>query len=582
MEENEKRVSDVSFKEQLRIINPFQYRSHIVRQELFIDRKTEISTAKVVCQQIGRGKPGGLLIIGGRASGKTSLLEALKRELTEISFPSVLIHLDESMTKPGSEVDFSKLILAELTRSCAENDRFDKTKAQVIRAFLQGIGEKVESISVEFPGISLVARWDKTKMSFPGIALRDGISDVLRNIKDPVAGKSPGIALMLDEGDTLTNNKIILQMLRNVFQELKGIALVISGTTQLLDQVSEVFSPVPRFFYKIEMGPFPEARDVQDAIEQPLDLMFKEDLPTLNFKFDILHRKFDPIMKEISSSRPFDINMLCYFAFEQACLKAELRDGKTILYMNLDKEVMDIAIQQLRGTKNYADFLSDLTKEESRYLSSISKFSGGLSIEELELAVNINDIGDNVQLAPISELLASIPNFGDRKEIESKINQIASKGSKHSLIIIKRDTGQVGQILYELEDQWVRAYFKYGDEHFRRTLKHLWEIRGVRAFGDPVSSILHSIFLPRFGDHILGDFTWKAHTKESTGEHLKPDKGGQVLNINYVRTSTGTLAHLAFQIEDNLRLKDVSSDIESVMVFLKNKGLLTFSRVQQL
>ena len=60
--------------EKVRIANNFEYLGPLTRDELFFDRVKEMQDALVVCGQIVKGTTGGVLILGGRGSGKTSFL----------------------------------------------------------------------------------------------------------------------------------------------------------------------------------------------------------------------------------------------------------------------------------------------------------------------------------------------------------------------------------------------------------------------------------------------------------------------------------------------------------------------------
>ncbi len=77
--------------ETIRIANPYVCLGPVSNKKFFFDREHELSDAVVVCEQILRGNTGGVLLTGGRGSGKTNFLEALQRKMTEIRITNVQI-----------------------------------------------------------------------------------------------------------------------------------------------------------------------------------------------------------------------------------------------------------------------------------------------------------------------------------------------------------------------------------------------------------------------------------------------------------------------------------------------------------
>jgi Cdc6-like AAA superfamily ATPase len=57
--------------ELVRTANPYHYLGPVPSKEFFFDREEEMETAMVVLKQIMKGSVGGVLVQGGRGSGKT-------------------------------------------------------------------------------------------------------------------------------------------------------------------------------------------------------------------------------------------------------------------------------------------------------------------------------------------------------------------------------------------------------------------------------------------------------------------------------------------------------------------------------
>ncbi len=126
--------------------------------------------------------------------------------------------------------------------------------------FIDGADVNVDHLGFEIPGISFIVKSAQSGAvgKIPYIVLRDGLNDFIQILDNKARnGTRRGAIIIFDEGDVLTLNKDLLQILRNVFQDFPRIGLVVAGSTKLLAQVSEIFSPVPRFFRKIELGAYP-------------------------------------------------------------------------------------------------------------------------------------------------------------------------------------------------------------------------------------------------------------------------------------------------------------------------------------
>ncbi|MCL2135520.1 MAG: hypothetical protein FWH37_08250 [Candidatus Bathyarchaeota archaeon] len=78
-----------------------------------------------------------------------------------------------------------------------------------------------------------------------------------------------------------------MQIFKSVFQNTPRIAVVIAGTDQLLDDVSNVFSYLPRGFLKIELGSYPDDKTALEAIQKPIELCQKMFLEKYNHTYEL-------------------------------------------------------------------------------------------------------------------------------------------------------------------------------------------------------------------------------------------------------------------------------------------------------
>jgi hypothetical protein len=565
----------------LRQENPFRWRGAVTRKELFFDRKDELESATIVCHQIVRDT-GGLLILGGRGSGKSSFLNALKRETDALGIASAKISLSEDMTQPGQEPRFFKLILNDLITSADEAQLIKHDLSNKIRQILQGVIENIDTVGFDALGISIIAKaaTDLKYYDFPYAMLRDGLKDLLKLLQKPGSDAKPGVLVMLDEGDALTKNKVLLQVLRNVFQELPGTGLVIAGTSKLLADVSEVFSPIPRFFTKIQLGPFQEDSDVEFAISSTVNLAKAELLPR-GIRLDVDTTGFFWRVIELSGRVPYEFNLLSHYAFDRGASQLHWEEGRAALSLRMDKEVLMEAIEQLRGTKEYAPLLDAMSDFDRKVMHLLSKCQYGGSSDELSALVALDAMGEGLRAASLEEAVALFEQIDTHKQhIAKSLEKINSLGEKFSIRAIVIETAD--KAIYRIEDQWIKAYSKYSD------LPTIVDLdggliageSGILFFGDPVSSILDSLFLHKLMKHLVPPDSFRVNASPNDGSTLR-STSGKILNASFVRVADGRTWHLAFQLRMDTDTSGLKVDFFRILKRLRDLELVNSFSVRE-
>jgi len=563
--------------EKIRTKNPFQYLGPLTNPELFFDRKKELQDAYVTCEQILNGGVGGVLVVGGRGSGKTSFLDALIRILTQKRIASAKIALDERMVDPKNELLFFRTVLTELLNASRQSGLLEEGISDKIIAMLKGLGVEGE-LEIKMPGLSFIAKASPEKqVQFSYIVLRDGLNDYLKLIKEKGQRDTrQGAILLFDEGDCLTLNRSLLHIMRNVFQNMPRVGLVIAGSTRLLAQVSEVFSPLPRFFRKIDLGPYPDEGTAFEAIRKPIELA-KTSLAKDDYQLEAVHRGFDKIVVRTTGLMPLEINLLCHFAFDLGAQRFRMEGKKIMLYFKFNKELLDVSIKQLVGTRGYSDFINELDEGEMSVLRLLSKSVNKATIEELTLLLRLHQSGDSLQEMPIPKVCDRIREYEeDLQTVSSLIDAIVKKGDKFKIYVMTSSV--IGKPMYEVEDQWVRSYFKYGWTKGDVALEfgEKPQFGGVRVFGDPVATAIHSIFFPRIAEHI-GAYpaqSFRAHVGPNSGKWLRPQTERQLFIVSYIRQANACLSHYAVNLKETYEAELLKLDMKEILYGLKEAGFI--------
>jgi Cdc6-like AAA superfamily ATPase len=131
------------------VANPYHYLGPVPNKEFFFDREEELNTTSIVIKQIIKGSMGGVLIQGGRGSGKTSFLLELQRRLDADNIVNAYIPLDPEMVKAGSEALLFSTILQELIKSAYRSKIIDQSVATKFVDFFRHIA-KIENIEIDF------------------------------------------------------------------------------------------------------------------------------------------------------------------------------------------------------------------------------------------------------------------------------------------------------------------------------------------------------------------------------------------------------------------------------------------------
>lgn len=567
-------VSYEEAKEALELTNPYEFQGRIKKPELFVDRVGQLHEARVACEQIALGRTGGVLVIGGKGAGKTSFLEALHRELDGRRIANTVLPLDETMMVQGKEAKLFKTMLSELTAAAQLSGLLDAGLSSKLKSFLGGLLSGAE-LGVDVPGLSVLVRAAKEEeySDFGYIMLRDGLRDYKKLIEGG-NGSTKGAILLLDEGDGLLLNRNLLQLFRNVLQDMEGIGLVVAGTSRLQDKVSEIFSPISRFFRPIELGPFDSEEDVLKTIGVGLNLVEKE-MARKKIPFTAVHQEFDESVVQLSGGSPYEVNLLSYFAFEEGSRRFQFTGGKVTLYMKLDKNLLDIAFRQLKGRKEYGPFMEALDDQQKALLRLVSQSKYGTSLAELVRLSMLDDASNSIESVNLNAFIGKDTEFDEYDQrVQSGVKSIERLAEKFAIPIFS--VAVRGKPIYKVEDQWIRASFKYGSvlPEIDMASGIIRPSRQARIYGDPIASIIDTIFLPDVIGKLGAPDSWRSNNFPNDGSGAPETEGRKILNCAYIRTADNQAWHMAYQIRKPEDVSVISTQMEGALEFLFERGLV--------
>lgn len=277
--------------------NPFKPGSGLY-PPYFAGRKREIKIFKDKLAQTISGTPMHMSIIGDWASGKTSLLKRFK-EVAEAEKCFVCEVITPSTDSAAIFVNnLSKAIADEIRLKQGDNflgkikDRLNKVAGFHVSAF--GFGASLQI---------------KEKETTPQFDLKIGLRTIWNEIKD----KYEAIVLLIDDFDTITENKekrkqIMLTLRNGLMESIKDETKVICIVTgsKLFEQFEVAHGPLVRFFEPYEIGSL-ERGEGKEAVLVPL----KD--TEVKFNKEVVEKTLDA-----TDSYPYYLQEFCYHLFENA------------------------------------------------------------------------------------------------------------------------------------------------------------------------------------------------------------------------------------------------------------------------
>lgn len=116
--------------------------------------------------------------------------------------------------------------------------------------------------------------------------------------------------------------------------EVEGYILVFSGTERMFPELSEVFSPTPRFFKRINIENFKDIRDTEECLLKPLTGEERK----------FFDRTCIPDIHRLTNGSPYEINLVAHYMYHR------WKEGKTPK-IQLTPEVLDDVLNEVESIR---------------------------------------------------------------------------------------------------------------------------------------------------------------------------------------------------------------------------------------
>ncbi|AUY47874.1 glycosyltransferase [Streptomyces sp. CB01881] len=329
--------------------NPYDYRSPVRSEELFAGRAAELGRIDYELGQARVDRPiGYVAVYGMRGAGKTSLLnitELLARERGVLPVRVELLPGDATLAS------FYRKVYEELVTALALEGVFDRdglvTPVAVRRVFAGATPP--DDFPLEFPEALALAG---TGGAPSEAALRADLGYFVRTLGRP-------IALLIDEAQLIAENGDVLSSLRSLGTRIAGYVVLLAGTSGLVDQINEVFSPLSRQFAHIEVKRFLEFEEIRDCILRPLRSVGLDARCFEHFQATVSE------LRRLTDGNPYGIQLYCHEMF------ARWQTGSATT-MELTTEMLEDVRSRMEQGKNVLD-------------RPLVRLVRGMSLERLEV-----------------------------------------------------------------------------------------------------------------------------------------------------------------------------------------------------
>jgi hypothetical protein len=386
-------MSDSANPNQMRdlssLANPYDFAKPVTRQDRFAGRESELADIKyylVLASQTS--EPMNLALIGERAAGKTSMLNIIDIEAAKAGLITVRINLNSADAEPINF--FWKLYDAVVEAYCVKGHLFNPGSDEYIvyRRIIDSLDPTADSPNFQLRFPSHYALSVNGSRQISEVRLQRDLSYIYERSSAPCI-------IIFDECNVMTQNRVTLEMLRNVFMNISGYMIVLTGTSSFFPVLDEVFSPIIRQFKKINIKPFAEFEETKQCVFNPLQSVSLN--PAELVSDDALYD-----IHTISRGRPYEIQLLCHFMFRR------LQDHRATR-MDVTADVMDDVLNELEANISGArPIIISVRKMTKRQLAAVSVFGRADRYGDLGLAWFMNSIESSADAFTRDELVGHL------------------------------------------------------------------------------------------------------------------------------------------------------------------------------
>jgi hypothetical protein len=353
--------------------NPYT-RSPIKKLEDLAGRSPELKAIRYYLSLTASGQSPHLALIGQRGVGKTSLLNGSEAHAKALKLLPVRLNMNEEKTKsPGR---FWHDLYSTLVLSMAKAGCWGGVQGAIYAELLRMLYARQPG-SLDKAVLQIAYAFSCHQGNLDNFECPDALveHDFQVCIAELGSKGFVGIALLIDEADCLGKNVSLLQMFRNIFQTVERCSLLLAGTNAVFPALSEVFSPIPRQFHRIDVKPFARWSDTMELVMNPIP---EELIETVAPDPDVIQELHD-----LCGGDPAEVQLYCHHMYRS------VENGST--------EQMSLAPQVFREVLH--EYRSNTPANVDAVLNAIERLPDKLLFESSWLSRRNLTLEENIQVS---------------------------------------------------------------------------------------------------------------------------------------------------------------------------------------
>ena len=366
------------------VSNPFDWSRPVKSKKAFAGREEQLSRIDNILGSLKDDLAINIALTGKRASGKTSMLNAIRDMCNALGGVAVNIDLDENLIV--STLDFwaevfDGIITNGLPKGLwSEGEDENGEKSRFFQTWRRNVDYNQRSEDLQDQGLrfgdiyaNAVSKGQMVNPR-PKVIEKDleFLIECLNNCD------APFVAVLIDEADLFTKNMGLIQQLRNIMQNLRSIIFVFAGTEDMFQTLDDVFSPIPRQFEKINITNFKNLSETRDCVYKPLE--------TLGVRRHEIEQYLSySLLREIherTDGNPYHLKLLLHYIFNNFLDNKENEKNSFVIDTNILSRVFkNISKATKQENRDIIRKLNTCTDDELRAIGTLYKYNG-LTIKE--------------------------------------------------------------------------------------------------------------------------------------------------------------------------------------------------------
>ena len=341
--------------------NPYDFINPVKDPKLFAGRNDELKEVDYYLELTKSEKPQytNLAILGERAVGKTSFLNIVSSMSDDKNLLPVKISLNQEISQ--NEILFFKEIIEGIMLEGSQKGMYGGIRGNIYRRFrkIMDTFDSNVQIPLLFGTLYIGKKKNDLDITIPQRILIHDLKELFNEAKKK---DIHSIILLFDECDLLAQNEVLLQKIRNVFMDVDGYLLVFAGTNRMFPKLNELFSPLPRFFKRINLGYFKNIEETKECIFLRLNDEEKK----------IVNQVSIAELHHITQGNPYEVQLISHYMYKryQETQSSEITFDTTVL----DNVMKEIDRFRSDGHHIIADSIKRCRKEQVKVILSALEF----------------------------------------------------------------------------------------------------------------------------------------------------------------------------------------------------------------